>query len=122
MEMNFVLWFVQAILATLYLMAGGWKVAGQAPSLAEMMPGIPLALIRIVGLAEAAAAVALVIPAVWHHRLKVAGWAGGFLAAESAIFVMDHLWHGMVGPAVATLILGALAAFVAWGRLKREED
>jgi len=121
MDLKHGLWLVQAILATLYLMAGGWKAAGSAPSLEQMMPGFPLLLIRIVGVAETVAAIGLVIPAVLSDRLAVAGWAGAFLAAESAVFVVVHLAGGVWGPAVATLILGGLSAFVAWGRLKQDE-
>jgi putative oxidoreductase len=116
--MNTALWVAQTVLAALYLMAGLWKVAGQGPMLKKMMPGLSLALIRVVGLGEALAGLGLVLPAAARSWAAVAGWAGAILAVEAAAFVVYRLRHGAYVPAGATVILGLLAAFVAWGRLK----
>jgi hypothetical protein len=61
--MNTALWVVQIVLAALYVMAGVSKVTGQGPMLEQMMRGFSLALIRLVGLGEALAGLALVLPA-----------------------------------------------------------
>jgi hypothetical protein len=99
-------------------MAGLWKVTGEGPMLEKMMPGFSLALIRLVGLGEALAGLGLVLPAAARNWAAVAGWAGAILAAEAAVFVVYHLGHGAYMAAGATLVLGLLAAFVAWGRFK----
>jgi hypothetical protein len=83
-----------------------------------MMPGLSLALIRLVGLGETLAGLGLVLPVVARSWTAVAGWSGAILAAEAAVFVVYHLWHGAYMPVGATLILGLLATFVAWGRFK----
>lgn len=116
--MNTALWVVQIVLAALYVMAGLWKVTGQGPMLEKMMPGFSLALIRLVGLGEALVGLGLVLPAAARSWAAVAGWAGAILAAEAAVFVVYHLWRGAYMPAGASLVLGLLAAFVAWGRFK----
>ena len=116
--MNTALWVVQIVLAILYVMAGGQKVLGQGPVLEKMMPGFSLALIRLVGLGEALAGLGLVLPAAARSWAAVAGWAGALLAAEAVVFVVYHLRRGASVPAGATLVLGLLAAFVAWGRLR----
>jgi len=116
--MNIALWVVQIVLAALYLMAGLWKVIGQGPMLEKMMPGLSLALIRLGGLGETLAGLGLVLPAAARSWTAVAGWAGAILAVEAVAFVVYHLSHGAYVPAGATVILGLLAAFVAWGRLK----
>lgn len=116
--MNTALWVVQIVLAALYAVAGLWKVTGQGPLLEQMMPGLSLALIRLVGLGEAITGLGLVLPAAARSWAAVAGWAGAILAAEAAVFLVYHLWHRAYVPAGATLVLGLLAAFVAWGRLK----
>jgi putative oxidoreductase len=117
-KMNTALWVVQTLLAVLYLMAGVWKVTGQAATLEKMMPGFSPASIRLVGLGEALVGLCLVLPAAARSWAMVAGWAGAILAVEAAVFVVYHLWRGAYMPAGATLILGLLAAFVAWGRFK----
>jgi DoxX-like family len=116
--MNPALWVLQIVLAALYVTAGVWKVVGQGPMLEEMMPGLSLALIRPVGLGEAVAGLGLVVPAAVRSWAPVAGWAGAILAVEAAVFVVYHLSHRAYVPAGATLILGLLAALVAWGRFK----
>ncbi|OLE13967.1 MAG: hypothetical protein AUG93_00495 [Armatimonadetes bacterium 13_1_20CM_4_65_7] len=115
--MNTALWVVQIVLAVLYVIAGLSKIAGQGPMLEKMMPGFSLALIRLVGLGETLAGLGLVLPAVARRWTAVAGWAGAILAAEAVVFVIYHLGHGAYVPAGASLVLGLLAAFVAWGRL-----
>src|SRR6266498_5352837 len=109
--MNAALWVVQRVLAALYVMAGLWKVTGQGPTLETMMPGFSLTVIRLVGLGEALAGLALLLPAIARSWAAVAGWAGAILAAEAAVFVVYHLWHRAYMPAGASLILGLLAAF-----------
>ncbi len=116
--MNTALWVVQIVLAVLYVMAGLWKATGQGLMLEKMMPGFSLALIRLVGLGEALVGAGLVLPAAARSWAAVAGWAGAILAAEAAVFVVYHLWHRAYMPAGASLILGLLAAFVVWGRLR----
>jgi uncharacterized membrane protein YphA (DoxX/SURF4 family) len=117
-NMNTALWVVQIVLAALYVMAGLWKVTGQGPMLEKMMPGFSLALIHLVGLGETVTGLGLVLPAAARSWAAVAGWAGTILAAEAAVFVVYHLWHRAYMPAGATLVLGLMAAFVAWGRFK----
>lgn len=116
--MNTLLWVVQGVLAALYVVAGLGKVMGQGPGLEQAMPGFSLGLIRMVGLGEAVVALGLVIPAVVRSWAAVAGWAGAILAAEAALFVAYHLGHRAYMPAGASVVLGLLATFVAWGRLK----
>ncbi len=115
-KMNIVILVVQIILAALYIMAGLWEVTGQAPMLEKMMPGLSLALIRLIGIAEALAGLGLVLPLVMRGWGSMAGWAGAFLAIEAAVFVAYNLLHKAYMPLGATLVLGLLAALVAWAK------
>jgi hypothetical protein len=112
--MTIVLWLLRIVLALLYVAAGGWKLVGPGPALETAMPGFSLGLIRLVGVFEVAMALGLVLPALARSWTAVAVWAGGLLALEAVAFVVYHLLHRAAAPAVATLILGAVAAFVAW--------
>jgi len=116
--MNIALIIVQIILAALYLMGGLYKITGQAPMLEQTMPGFSLSLIRIVGVVEALAALGLLLPIILRKWNKLAGWAAVVIAIEALAFVLYHLSHKANGPALATLILGFLASFVAMKRLK----
>lgn len=116
--MSTALWVAQIVLAALYLVAGLWKVTGPGPMLKKMMPGLSLALIRLVGLGETLAGLGLVLPVAAPGWAAVGGWAGAILAVEAAVFVVYRLRHRAYVPAGATVILGLLATFVAWGRFK----
>ena len=116
--MNIALLIIQIILAALYIMAGIYKIIGQAPTLESSMPGMSLNLIRIFGLLEALAGLGLAIPLVKKSWSRMAGWAATFLAVEALVFVLYHLSHKANGPAMATLILGLLATFLAWKKFK----
>src|SRR2546427_11563773 len=116
--MNTALWVAQTVLDALYVMAGLHKVTGQGPMLEKMMPGMSLALIRVIGVGEALAGFALVLPAAARGWAAVAGWAGAILAAEAVVFVVFHLLHRADGATRATLGLGLLGAFVAWGAVQ----
>ena len=100
------------------VMAGLWKITGQGPVLEKMMPDLSLALIRVIGLGEIWMGLGLVLPTAARSWAAVTGWAGAILAAEAVVFLLYHLWHKAYMPAGATLVLGLLAAFVAWGRFK----
>lgn len=62
---------------------------------------------------------ARVLPAIRRSWMAAAGWASAILAAETAVFVVYHLWHTAYMPAGASLVLGLLAAFVAWEGLNK---
>ena len=111
--MNAALWIVQIVLAALYLMAGGYKLFGPGVGLEATMPGMSLGLIRLIGIIEGLAALGLLLPMVARNRMKIAMWAAVVLAIEAVLFVFYHLKHGANGPAVATLLLGLVAVFVA---------
>jgi len=105
------LWTAQVVLAAVFAAAGFAKLlqpSSQFTHLAE--PPV----LRFVGVVEIAGAIGLILPAATRIR--------PFLTAVSAVgfvFVMLfavalHAQRGEVAP--LTLILGLLAAFVAWGR------
>ena len=116
--MNILLIIIQILLGGLYLMAGAYKVAGQAPMLEASMPGMSISLIRIIGIVEALAGTGLLFPLFRRSWTRMAAWSATILAVEALAFVLYHLKHHANGPAMATLMLGLLAAFLAWKRFK----
>src|SRR2546425_2232658 len=116
--MNTALWVAQTVLAALYVMAGLHKVTGQGAMLEKKMPGMSLALIRVIGVGEALAGFALVLPAAARGWAAGAGWAGAILAAEAGLVVFFHPLHRAYVPTRATVVFGLLAAFLGWGRMR----
>jgi hypothetical protein len=113
------LWLVQGLLAVAFASAGFMKATMPIADLAANMPwagDVPEALVRFIGLSELAGAVGLVLPAALRWKPALTPLAALGLVTIMVLASLFHLSRGeaMVLPVNATL--GALAAFVAWGR------
>ena len=120
MTENVWLWIAQGLLAALFGAAGVTKAMLPMPRLVAMMDwtgAVPVALTRLIGVAELAAAVAMVLPIAldilpWLTPLAALG-----LIAIQLVAIGFHLRAGETLKSLPmNLLLGALAAFVLWGR------
>jgi hypothetical protein len=115
MNRNRALWIVQGLLAALFLFAGGMKLITPVAVLAAMSP-FPGEFIRFIGICEVLGAVGLILP----YALRI--WPGlTALAAAGLVVIMvgatvSTLAIGGGLLALPTLLLGLLAAAVAYGR------
>ena len=119
--MNRVLWIVQGLLALLFLFAGGAKLAVPLDDLAAQS-GLPGALLLIVAVAEVLGALGLVLPALLRIRpgltpLAAAGLVVIMLGATA--LTAAGVGGGDARQALFPLVVGLLAAFVAYGRRQR---
>jgi uncharacterized membrane protein YphA (DoxX/SURF4 family) len=115
--MNLALWIVQALLALLFLVAGGSKLVMSIEEMTRevQMPG---AFLRFIAVAEILGAFGLVLPSLLRIRPGLTP-----LAAAGLVIIMIgatalSLMVGGVVMALVPLVVGMLAAFVAYGRWK----
>jgi uncharacterized membrane protein YphA (DoxX/SURF4 family) len=118
--MNIVLWIIQVLLALLFLFAGGTKLVLPIEVLKSMgspnqvqLPGL---FIRFIGVCEVLGALGLILPGLLRIRptltpLAAAGLAIIMIGATVLTIIGDG-----VGLALIPLVVGVLAAFVAYGR------
>lgn len=116
--MNLVLWIVQVLLALHTTMGALWKTSNSAqtvPSLAAIPHGVWLALVGV----ELLCAVGLVAPAVSRRWASLAPIAAVCIAVEMLIFTALNLTSGVHDPGsvIYWLVVAAVCAFVAYGRL-----
>jgi uncharacterized membrane protein YphA (DoxX/SURF4 family) len=120
--MTYALWIVQALLALLFLFAGGMKLVIPPDVLASMgSPNqIPLSgwFVRFVGVAEVLGALGLLLPGLlrvkpWLTPLAAAGLVVIMIGATALTMAADGVAAGVV-----PLVVGLLAAFVAYGRMR----
>jgi putative oxidoreductase len=119
---NRTLWIAQVLLAVAFGMAGTMKAMLPMEQLAAATgwPGdLPPALVRFIGASELAAAVGLIVPAATRIRPVLTPLAAAGLATIQVLAVAFHLARGEPEALPVNLSLGALAAFVAWGRSRR---
>ena len=109
------LWIVQALLALTFLSAGGTKVMMSAADLNEDFP-MPAEFMRFIGVAEVLGALALILPGVLRIRPGLTPLAAAGLVIIMTGATVLTLADGDVAPALIPLVLGLLAAFVAYGR------
>ena len=115
--MNIALWIAQGLLAAIFLFAGGMKLVLPIEEMTKQMP-IPLPgwFLRFTGVIEVLGAIGVILP--WLLRIR-AGLTP--LAAAGLVIVMIGatvytLAAGDVASALISRVVGALAAFVAYGR------
>jgi uncharacterized membrane protein YphA (DoxX/SURF4 family) len=117
--MNIALWIIQALLAALFLFAGGMKLVMPIEDIIKQMPlPLPGWFVRFTGVVEVLGGIGLVLP--WLLRIKPRLTP---LAAAGLVIVMIGatvytLASGEIASAPMPLIVGILAGFVAYGRWK----
>lgn len=118
--MTYVLWIVQVLLALLFLFAGGTKLVIPPDVLASMgSPNqIPLPgwFVRFIGVVEVLGALGLILPGLlrikpWLTPLSAAGLVIIMIGATALTLAADG-----IATAIVPLVVGLLAAFVAYGR------
>jgi uncharacterized membrane protein YphA (DoxX/SURF4 family) len=118
--MNVALWIIQALLALLFLFAGGTKLVLPIDVLTSMgspnQVQLPRLLIRFIGVCEVLGALGLILPGLFRIKpgltpLAAAGLVIIMIGAAVLTFVGDG-----IAMALSPLIVGLLTAFVAYGR------
>jgi uncharacterized membrane protein YphA (DoxX/SURF4 family) len=117
--MNIALWIVQALLAALFLFAGGIKLV---MPMEEMMKQMPLPLpgwfVLFTGVVEVLGAIGLILPRLLGIRPGLTPLAAAGLVIVMIGAAVYTFAAGDVASALIPLVVGILAAFVAYGRLR----
>lgn len=119
--LNIALWAVQGLLALAFLGAGLMKLTTPIEELAASMSWVesaPAVLVRFIGLAEFAGAIGLLAPAITRIKPMLTPAAAVGLLTVMVLGAITHASLGEFSGMAPSLVLGALAAFVAWGRGK----
>jgi putative oxidoreductase len=115
------LWVAQVMLALVFGFAGAMKLLTPVAELAKngawMQDWWPL--IRFIGISEVAGALGMLLPGLSRIKPKLTSLAAVGLFTIMVLATGFHLVRGEANHAPMTIILGALAAFVAWGRHRK---
>ncbi|MGP3914953.1 DoxX family protein [Nonomuraea sp. 10N515B] len=119
--MNIVLWVVSALLALVFLGAGGAKLAQSkekliaSPNMA-WAEDFPPGALKTIGALEVLGAIGLILPPALGIVAVLAPLAALGLAVTMMGAILTHARRKESQPVVINLVLLALALFVAWGR------
>jgi putative oxidoreductase len=116
------LWIAQVLMALLFAGAGSAKVFTPLPDLAVSLPytaDLPGWLVRFIGMSEVAGAIGLILPALTRTATTLTPLAAAGLCAVMVLATFFHLFRTEFSAMPMTIVLGAVAALIAWGRLSR---
>jgi len=119
---NIALWIAQLLLAAAFGMAGLMKSTQPIATLGQSMGwvnAVPPALVRFIGISELAGAIGVVLPALTRIKPGLTPLAAGGLLLVMLFAAAFHTSRGELSALPINMVLGALAGFVAWGRIKK---
>ena len=113
--MNIALWIVQALLAPLFLFAGTMKFVMSVEEMTKQMP-LPGWFLHFIGVCEVLGGLGLILPWLTRIRPGLTPLAATGLAMIMVGATVITLMIMDIAAALFPLIVGILAAFVAYGR------
>ena len=114
---SLVLWIVQGLLALLFLFAGGMKLIVPIEELtAQMTLPLPGLFVQFIGVAEVLGGLGLILPGLLRIRSELTPLAAAGLVIIMVGATVLTLALGDVAGATVPLVVGLLAAAVAYGR------
>ena len=114
--MNIVLWILQVLLALAFL-AHGWLFLAPPPEIAaQMNASLPRWFQLFLGVAEVLAGIGMTLPGLTRIKPWLVVWAAGGIMIVMVSATVWHAVRGEISSAVVTLVLLAMATFVAYMR------
>jgi len=114
--MNKLLWVLQLLLSVAFL-AHGWLFLAPPPEIAALMnASIPRWFQLFLGVAEVMAAAGLTLPGMTRVLPWLVSWAAGGIMVVMVSATVFHLVRGEISSAATTVVLLAMATFVAYMR------
>jgi uncharacterized membrane protein YphA (DoxX/SURF4 family) len=118
--MNLALWIAQGLLALIFLFAGGVKLILPIAQMTKQMPvPLPGLFLRFIGVCEVLGAAGLILPRLLRIRPGLTPLAAAGLVIIMIGATVVTLAGGSVAQALTPVIVGVLAAFVAYGRWRQ---
>lgn len=114
--MNIVLWVLQGLLAAAFFAHGLLFLAPPADIVEQMNALLPRWFQLFLGVAEILAAVGITLPGLTRIQPWLVSWAAGGIVIVMVSATALHLVRAEFSSAAITLVLLAMAAFVAYMR------
>lgn len=117
--MNIVLWVLQVMLALAFFAHGWLLLAPPAELVDQINASLPRWFQLFLGVAEVLAAIGLTLPGLTRILPWLVAWAAGGIVIVMVCATVYHVARGEMMSAFITLVLLAMAAFVAYMRFRR---
>lgn len=120
--LHLTLWVAQILLALAFTFAGAMKATQPIADLAQQMvwPGtVPAPLVRFIGVSELLGGLGMILPAATRIKPVLTVLAALGLTTIMVLAAIFHATRGELSAIPVNIVLGGLAAFVAWGRWQK---
>ena len=113
--MNVALWIIQGLLAALFVFSGGMKLVLPIEKMQDPV-ALPGLFLRFIGVCELLGGIGLILPSLLRIRPGLTPLAAaGLVVIMIGAVVISVIYMG-VASALIPLLVGILAAFIAYGR------
>jgi uncharacterized membrane protein YphA (DoxX/SURF4 family) len=119
---NILLWAVQLLLAGLFLMSGVMKLAYPVEKLAALSPWtgqVPAVYVRLLGIADLAGGLGILLPSLLRIKPILAVWAGIGIIVLMVLATLFHISRGEASVTSFNMAVALLAGIVVWGRARK---
>jgi len=114
--MTHALWIIQTLLGLLFLLSGSMKFVMSVAEMTKAMPSMPGWFLHFIGVMEILGGLGLILPSLLRIRPGLTPLAAaGLVIIMIGATVITVMTTG-IAMAMVPLIVGILAAFVAYGR------
>jgi uncharacterized membrane protein YphA (DoxX/SURF4 family) len=114
--MNILLWVLQVLLALAFFAHGCLMLFPPASMVDQINASLPRWFQLFLGVAEILAAVGLTLPGFTRIQPWLVSWAAAGIMIVMICATIFHLMRGEVSSAITTVVLLAVATFVAYMR------
>ena len=115
-------WVVQVLIGLAFTFAGLTKLTQPMDALAVQMPwtvAVGMAMTRFIGVSELLGGIGLILPTALRIKPQLTPLAGAGLALVMLLAAGFHATRAEYPGIAVNVVMGGLAAFVAWGRFKK---
>ena len=113
--MNIALWIAQGLLAAIVLFAGGMKFVMSIEEMTKQIP-MPGWFLRFIAVCEVLGAIGMILPGLLRIRPGLTPLAAAGLVIIMIGATVVTVMTGDIAMALIPLVVGIIAAFVAYGR------
>jgi bacteriorhodopsin len=114
--MNILLWVLQVLLALAFFAHGGLLLFPPPAIAVQLNAAFPRWFWLFLGVAEILAAVGLTLPGLARIQPRLVAWAAAGIMIVMICATIFHLSRGEVSSAISTVVLLAVATFIAYMR------
>jgi putative oxidoreductase len=120
--LHIALWIAQVVLGGMFIMAGIMKASQPITDLSKSVPwtaDVPLAMVRFIGVCELLGGIGLILPGLLRIKALLVPIAAIGIVLIMVFAMVYHIANRESNVIPVNIVLGLVAAFIAWGRLKK---